>query len=82
MKIYSRKNISDELIDIFDVYLNLPVIKGSDKPNHWISDEIHPAKGFDIRFNTQLVYRSDNTWRYLELTLLGFGFTIHKQTGY
>lgn len=82
MKIYSKKNVSDELVDIFDVYLNLPIIKNANRLNHWSSYDIDPAKGFDIRFNTQLIYRKDETWLYVELTLLGFGFTIHKQTGY
>lgn len=82
MRLYSKKNISNELIDIFEVDLCLPIIKGSDKPNQLIVDEIHPASGFEVKFDTRLIYKRDNTWRHFQLTLLGFGFVINKQTGY
>lgn len=82
MRLYSKKNISDELIDIFEINLCLPIIKGSDKPNQLIVDEIHPAKGFEIKFDTRLIYKKDNTWTYFQFTILGFGFSINKQKGY
>lgn len=82
MRLYSKNNISDELIDIFEIHLCLPSIKFSDKPNPLIVDDIHPAKKLEVKYDTRLIYQKDNTWTHFQFTLLGFGFYINKQTGY
>ena len=81
MRLYSKHN-KDNLFDIFEVNLNLPKIKwGTLDGNTWTDD--YPTKYMDIEFDTQFIYRNDNTsWQYFKLTLLGFGFTITKQNGY
>ena len=80
MRLYSKHN-KDDLFDIFDVDINLPKFKWGTKPgNAWGND--YPTKVIDINFNTKFVYRKDITYWYFELTLLGFGFSITRQTGY
>lgn len=81
MRLYSKHN-KDNLFDIFEVHLNLPKIKwGTLDGNAWTDD--YPTKYMDVEFDTQFIYRNDNTsWQYFKLTLLGFGFTITKQNGY
>ena len=80
MRLYSKKN-KEDLFDIFDVDINLPKFKWGILPgNAWGND--YPTKVIDINFDTKLVYQKDKTFWYFELTLLGFGFSIHRQTGY
>jgi hypothetical protein len=80
MKLYSRKN-KEDLFDIFDIDISVPRIKYGTQPgNTWGND--YPTKYIDIKFDTQLVYRKDVTWTYFDLSFLGFGFTITKQTSY
>ena len=80
MRLYSKHN-KDDLFDIFDVDINLPKFKWGTKPgNAWGND--YPTKVIDINLDTKLVYRKDKTFWYFELTLLGFGFSITRQTGY
>ena len=81
MKIYSRKN-SEDLFDIFDIEINLPTIKKIVDANEWLTNPKDPIKGFDIKFNTQIIHRRDKTFWCLSLILFGFGFTITRQTGY
>ena len=80
MRLYSKKN-KEDLFDIFDVDISVPKIKWGILPgNAWGND--YPTKVIDINFDTKLVYRKDKTFWYFELTLLGFGFSIHRQTSY
>jgi len=80
MRLYSRKN-KEDLFDIFNIDISLPRIKyGTEPGNAWGND--YPTKVIDIHFNTQVIYRKDITHWYFELTLLGFGFSITRQTGY
>ena len=80
MRLYSRKN-KEYLFDIFDIDIYLPTFKWGTKPgNEWVND--FPTKYIDIKFDTHLVYRKDVTWTYFDLSFLGFGFTITKQTSY
>lgn len=80
MRLYSKKN-KEELFDVFDIDIVFPTFKWGTQPgNAWGNDV--PTKVIDINFNTKLNYRKDNTWWYIKLTLLGFGFTINRQTGY
>lgn len=79
MRLYSRKN--KELFDIFNIDIILPTFKWGTQPgNEWGND--HQTKFIDVKFNTNLIYRNDTTYWYFELTLLGFGFSITRQTGY
>jgi len=80
MKLYSRKN-KEDLFDIFNIDIGVPKIKYGIQPGtEWGNDL--PTKYIDIHFNTKFVYRNDKTHWYFELTLLGFGFSITRQTGY
>jgi hypothetical protein len=80
MRLYSRNN-KEDLFDIFNIDIHFPTFKYGTKPgNAWATDL--PTKYIDIKFDTQLVYRKDDTWTYFELTLLGFGVSITKQVGY
>jgi len=80
MRLYSKHN-KDDLFDIFDVDINLPKFKWGTKPgNAWGND--YPTKVIDINLDTKLVYRKDKTFWYFELTLLGFGLSITRQTSY
>ena len=80
MRLYSKKN-KEDLFDIIDVDINLPKFKwGTQSGNAWGND--YPTKVIDINLGTKLVYQKDKTFWYFELTLLGFGFSIHRQTGY
>ena len=80
MRLYSRKN-KEDLFDIFNIDISLPIFKCGILPgNAWGND--YPTKVIDIHFNTKFVYRKDITHWYFELTLLGFGFSITRQTGY
>ena len=80
MKLYSRKN-KEDLYDIFNIDISVPRIKYENQPgNAWGND--YPTKVIDIHFNTKLVYRKDITYWHFQLTLLGFGFSITRQTGY
>ena len=80
MRLYSKHN-KDDLFDIFDVDIHFPIFKWGTKPgNAWGND--YPTKVIDINLDTKLVYRKDKTFWYFELTLLGFGFSITRQTGY
>jgi hypothetical protein len=80
MKLYSKKN-KEDLFDIFDIDINFPIFKWGTKPgNEWETD--FPSKYIDIKFDTHLIYRKDVTWTYFDLSFLGFGFTITKQTSY
>ena len=80
MKLYSKNN-KEDLFDVFDIDIYLPTFKWGTKPgNEWVND--FPTKYIDIKFDTQLVYRKDVTWTYFDLSFLGFGCTITKQTSY
>ena len=80
MKLYSRKN-KEDLFDIFDIDIHFPIFKWGTKPgNEWVND--FPTKYIDIKFDTLLLYRKDVTWTYFELSFLGFGVSMSKQTGY
>jgi hypothetical protein len=80
MKLYSKNN-KEDLFDRFDIDIHFPIFKWGTKPgNEWGNDL--PTKCVDIKVNTQLIYRKDKIWTYFELTLLGFGFSVTKQTGY
>ena len=80
MKLYSRNN-KEDLFDEFSIHLSFPIFKCGILPgNAWGND--YPTKVIDIHFNTKFVYRKDITHWYFELTLLGFGFSITRQTGY
>jgi len=80
MRLYSKKN-KEDLFDIFEIYLSFPIIKWGTQPgNEWGNDS--PTKCVDVQINTNFIYRKDDTWWIFQLTLLGFGFSIHRQTGY
>ena len=80
MKLYSRNN-KENLFDIFNIDISLPIFKCGILPgNAWGND--YPTKVIDIHFNTKFVYRKDKTYWHFQLTLLGFGFSITRQTGY
>jgi hypothetical protein len=81
MKLYSKKN-KENLFDEFSIHLSFPIIKwGIQEGDAWGND--YATKCVDINFNTNFVYRNDNkTHWHFQLTLLGFGFTITRQTGY
>mgnify|MGYP000099865993 FL=1 len=80
MKLYSRKN-KEDLFDIFNIDISVPRIKYGTQPgNAWGND--YPTKYINVKLNTQVIYRNDKTHWYFELTLLGFGFSITRQTGY
>ena len=80
MKLYSRNN-KENLFDIFNIDISLPIFKCGILPgNAWGND--YPTKVIDINLDTKLVYRKDKTYWYFQLTLLGFGFSIHRQTSY
>jgi hypothetical protein len=80
MRLYSKKN-KEDLFDIFEIHLHLPIIKWGTRPGDaWINN--YPTKFLDINFDTTISYRKDEVWTYFELTLIGFGFSITRQTGY
>jgi len=80
MNLYSRKN-KEDLFDVFNIDISLPIFKCGILPgNAWGND--YPTKVIDIHFNTKFVYRKDKTYWHFQLTLLGFGFSITRQTGY
>ena len=80
MRLYSKKN-KEDLFDIFEINLHLPIIKWGIRPGDaWINN--YPTKFLDINFDTTISYRKDEVWTYFELTLFGFGFSITRQTGY
>ena len=81
MRLYSKKN-KEDLFDIFNIDINLPKFKWGTRPGHaWGND--YACKYLECMFNTELIYNSDEyTCWYFNLTLLGFGFTITRQTGY
>lgn len=80
MRLYSKKN-KEDLFDIFEIHFSLPIIKWGTQPgNEWGNDS--PIKSVDIQVNTNFIYRKDDTWWIFQLTLLGFGFSLIKQTGY
>jgi len=80
MRLYSKKN-KEDLFDIFNIDINLPKFKWGTRPgNAWGND--YACKYLECMFNTDLIYNSDETFWYFKLTLLGFGFTITRQTGY
>ena len=76
MRLYSKNN-QDDVFDRFEIDLKLPIIKKLKQDSEW-----SPESGFDVMFNTQLLYRKDHSFTYFELTLLGFGISITKQLGY
>lgn len=80
MRLYSRNN-KDDLFDIFNIDIHFPTFKYGVQPgNEWGTDL--PTKCVDIKFDTQFICRKDKVWTYFELTLLGFGVSVSKQTGY
>ena len=80
MRLYSKKN-KEDLFDIFNIDINLPKFKWGTRPgNEWGND--YACKYLECMFNTELIYHSDETCWHFKLTLLGFGFTITRQTGY
>lgn len=81
MRIYSKNN-GLNLFDKFDIELNLPTIKKVVDANEWLTNPKDPIKGFDIKFNTQIIHRRDKTFWCFSLIVFGFGFTITRQTGY
>ena len=80
MRLYSKKN-KEDIFDIFEIHCKLPKIKWGTRPgNAWGDD--YERKYIECMFNTELIYHSDETFWHFQLTLLGFGFSITKQTGY
>ena len=80
MRLYSKKN-KEDLFDIFNIDINLPKFKWGTRPgNEWGND--YACKYLECMFNTELIYHSDETFRHFKLTLLGFGFSITRQTSY
>jgi hypothetical protein len=81
MKLYSKKN-KEDLFDEFSIHLNFPIIKwGIQEGNAWGND--YPTKCADIHLDTKFVYRNDNkTYWHFDLSFLGFGVSMSKQTGY
>jgi hypothetical protein len=80
MRLYSKNN-KEDLFDIFNIDIHLPTFKWETQPGTSWGNDL-PTKCVDIKVNTQLIYRKDKIWTYFELTLLGFGFSVTKQTGY
>lgn len=64
------------------VELKLPTVKVIKDANEWISNPSDPIKGIDISFNTNIIIRRSKEYRYIAITLFGFGFVFLKQTGY
>jgi hypothetical protein len=77
MRLYSRKNKDDLYFNRFDIDLKLPVVKKIKLDN-----EFSPIFGFDVMFNTQIIYRKDQSFIYFELTLLGVGVSIINQDSF
>ncbi len=80
MKLYSRNN-KEDLFDEFSLHLSFPIFKCGILPgNAWGND--YPTKFINVKLNTLVIYRNDKTHWDFELNLLGFGFSITRQTGY
>jgi len=80
MKLYSKNN-KEDLFDRFDIDIHFPIFKWETQPGTSWGNDL-PTKCVDIKVNTQLIYRKDKTYWHFQLTLLGFGFAITRQTGY
>lgn len=81
MRLYSKQN-KDLWYDSFSIHLVFPTISKVVDRNEWISNPLDPATGFDIKFNTQLIYRREHGYWYFESTLFGFGIRMVSQSDY
>jgi hypothetical protein len=80
MRLYSKKNKNDDF-DLFNIDICLPKINyGIHPENAW--GTYPPTKYIDIHLDTKFVYQSDESYWYLTFTLIGFGFSVTRQTGY
>ena len=79
MRLYSKKN-KDTDFDYFNIDICLPKIKYGIYPGDESGN--NPTKFIDIMLDTKFVYRNDKTYWYLTFTLIGFGFSVTRQTGY
>jgi hypothetical protein len=63
----------------FKIKLLFPKFEVSKKYNEW-SDELY--KVVKLTYNTNFIWNRTHGWWYIELSLLGFGVAISRQTDY
>lgn len=79
MKLYHKQD-EHNLYDTFSISLELPSIKSIKEKDRALYDDF--TKGFIVKFNTGVYYHTSNIHWFIEVTVLGFGFSVFRQTGY
>lgn len=80
MRLFSKKNIEPPFFYFFEINILLPTFKRIKEKNTYEYDSC--VRGFDIKLNTQIIYRREDGFYYFEAVVLGFGVLIRKQDGY
>ena len=80
MRLFSKKNIEPPFFYFFEINILLPTFKRIKEKNTYEYDSC--VRGFDIKLNTQIIYRYDDDFYYFEAVVLGFGISIQNQTNF